>query len=72
MPFEFHCRYHFWVSYKKDLNSYLKSKTAKDLSFKLQNLMTICYQNFYYAQKLQNQAYYKKVKPQSYALVNKI
>ena len=34
--------------------------------------MTICQQNLYHAQKLQKQAYNKGVKPQSYALGNKV
>ena len=53
MPFELNCRYHSWVSYKKNLDSRLKSKTAKNLFSKLQNLMAIYQQNLYHAQKLQ-------------------
>ena len=40
--FELNCGYHLWISYKKDLDPRSKSKTAKKLSFELQNLMAIC------------------------------
>ena len=34
--------------------------------------MAVCQQNLHHAQKLQKQAYNKEVKPQSYALGNKV
>ena len=37
--FKLNCRYHPYVSYKEDLNLYLKSKTIEKLFFKLQNLI---------------------------------
>ena len=40
--FELNYGYYPWVSYEKDLDSRSKSKIAKELSFKLQNLMTVC------------------------------
>ena len=70
--FKLNYGYYLYISYKKDLNPHSKLKTAKKLSSKLQNLMAVCQQNVYYAQKLQKQAYNKGVKPQSYALGNKI
>ena len=63
MPFELNCGYHPRVSYKEDLNPCLQSKTAEELSSKLQNLMATCQQNLYHAQKLQKQAHNKGVKP---------
>ena len=72
--FELNCGYHSCVSYKKEeiLNSRSKSKTAVELFFKLKELIIICQQNLYHAQELQKQAHDKGVKPQSYALGNKV
>ena len=50
--FELNCGYYPRVFYKKDLNPYLKLKTAEELSSKLQNLMAVCQQNLYYAKEL--------------------
>ena len=70
--FELNYGYHPWVSYKKDLDSYLKSKTAEELSSKLWNLMAVCQQNLYHAQELQKRAHDKGLKSWSYALGNKV
>ena len=51
-PFELNCGYHLWVFYQEDLDPRSKSRTAEKLFSKLQKLMTVCQQNFYYAQKL--------------------
>ena len=71
-PFELNCGYHSWVFYKEDLDPRSKSKTAKELSYELQNLMAVCQQNLHHAQELQKQAHNKGVKSQSYALGNKV
>ena len=70
--FELNCGYYPRVFYEENLDLHLKSKTAEELSSKLQNLMAICQQNLYHAQKLQKQAHNKEVKPQSYAPGDKI
>ena len=70
--FELNCGYHLCISYKEDLNLHSKSKIAKELSFELQNLMAVCQQNLYHAQELQKRAHNKGVKPQNYALGNKV
>ena len=62
MPFEFNCGYHSWGSYKEDFDPRSKSRTAEELSSKLQELITVCQQNLYHAQKLQKQAQNKGVK----------
>ena len=49
--FELNCGYHPRVSYEEDLDPCLKSKIAEKLSFKLQNLVAVCQQNLYHAQK---------------------
>ena len=71
-PFELNCGYHLWVSYAKDLNPLSKSKTAKELSSKLQNLMAACQQYLHHTQKLQKQAHNKSVKPKSYNSGDKV
>ena len=60
--FKLNCRYHTRVSYKKDLNPCSQSKTAEELSSKLQNLMATCQQNLYHEQELQKWAHNKGVK----------
>ena len=46
-PVKLNCRYHPCISYeeKEILDSCCKSKTAKELSFELQELMIVCQQN---------------------------
>ena len=61
--FELNCKYYPCVSYKKDLDLCSKSKTAKKLSSKLQNLMAVCQQNLYHAYELQKQVHDKEIKP---------
>ena len=70
--FEFNYGYHPWVFYKENLNSCLKSKTVEELFFELQNFIAVYKQNLYHTQKLQKQAYNKRVKLQSYVLSEKI
>lgn len=43
MFFELNYGYHSWVYYKKDINSYSKSKIVKNLSFESRELITICW-----------------------------
>ena len=40
--FELNCGYHPRISYKKNLDLYLQSKTEEELSSELQNLMATC------------------------------
>ena len=51
-PFELNCGYHPRVFYKEVLDLRLKSRTAEELFSELQELMTVCQQNLYHAQKL--------------------
>ena len=41
-PFELNCGYHPRISYEENLDLRSKSKTAKELFSKLQELMTVC------------------------------
>ena len=70
--FEFNCKYHLRVFYKKDLDPYSKLKIVEELSSELQNLMAVCQQNLYHTQELQKRAQNKGVKPQSYGSGNKV
>ena len=51
--FKLNCGYHPRVSYKEDIDSRSKSKSANKLSMELRKLMTLYRENLYYAQKLQ-------------------
>ena len=70
--FKLNCGYHFWMSYKEDVDPYSKSKSANKLSAELRELMIVCEKNFHHAQELQKRAYNKGVKPRSYALSDKV
>ena len=72
IPFELNCGYHLCVSYEENLDPCSKSKTAEELSSKLQNLMAVCQQNLHHAQELQKRAHNKGVKPRSYAPGDKV
>ena len=41
-PFKLNYGYHFWVSYKKDLDPCSQSRTVEELSSELRELMTVC------------------------------
>ena len=71
-PFELNCGYHPRVFYKKDLDPHSQSKTAKELSSELRNLIATCQQNLHHAQELQKRAHNKDVKPQSYTPGDKV
>ena len=72
MPFELNCGYHLKVSYKEDVDPRSQSKSVDELSAELKELMIVCRENFYHAKELQKRAYNKGVKPQSYALDEKV
>ncbi len=71
-PFELNCSYHPQVFYKEDIDPCSKSKSAAKFSLELQELISICHENFYHAQKLQKRAHNLGLKPRSYVLGNKI
>ena len=72
MPFELNYGYYLWMSYKEEVNSRSKSKSANKLSAELKELMIICQENFHHTQKLQKQAHNKGVKPRNYASHDKV
>lgn len=56
---------HLSISFKKNSNSSSDSKFINILVVKLQKLLAICCENFFYTQKLQNRAHNKVVKPKN-------
>lgn len=71
-PFELNYGHHLQVFYEEDGNSHFKSKSIDELLLKLQDLMTVYWENFYHAQKFQKQIHNKAIKPKSYAFSNKV
>ena len=69
MPFELNYGYHFWMSYKEEVDPCFQSKSADKLPTELRELMIVYCENLYYAQKLQKRAHNKGVKLKSYAPV---
>ena len=49
IPFELNYSYYSWISYKKDVNPYSKSKSGNELSAKLRKLITVYRENFHQA-----------------------
>ena len=72
IPFKLNCGYDSHVSFEDECNACSKSSSIKDLAMKLRELMNVCCQNFLHVQDFQKQAHDKWVKPQSYALGEKV
>ena len=71
-PFKINCGYHFWVSYKEDIDPCSKSKSVDDLVSDLGELMVMCRENLQYTQDFQKRVYNKGTKPRSFAPSNKV
>ena len=52
-PFELNSGYHSWMSYKDNIDSYFKLKSADNLSAELKELMIVYRENLYHAQEIQ-------------------
>ena len=52
MPFKLNNGYYPGISYKEDIDPSSKFKLVDKLLVELQELMTVCCKNLYYAQKL--------------------
>ena len=50
--FELNCNYHPRMSYKEDVDPRSWSKSADKLSAELRELIIVCWENLYHAQKL--------------------
>ena len=72
ISFEWNYGYHPRVFYKENVDSQSKSKLAKELSFDLQELITICWKNLHRTQELQKRVYDKGTKLRSYTLGDKV
>ena len=72
ISFELNYGYHPRISFDKDTNFRSQSRSADKVSAKLQDLMTICQENFHHAQELQKRAHNKGVKRRSYGPSNKV
>ena len=70
--FELNYSYHFWMSYKDDIDPRFWSKIVDKLLAELKKLIIVCCENFYYAQELQKQAHDKGIKSWSHVPGNKI
>ena len=70
--FELNYGYHLYVFYKKNINSYSKSKLVKELLSELQEFMSVYCENLYHAQKLQKRAYNRDPKPKNYVSSDKV
>ena len=70
--FKLNYGYHLRISYKEDINPRFQSKLADELSIEFRELIIICRENLYHAQKLQKRAHDKGFKPRSYAPGKKI
>ena len=70
--FKLNYDYHPRILYKENINLRSQFKLADKLSAELRELMIVCRESLYYAQKLQKQAYNKGVKPWSYTPSEKV
>ena len=72
MTFKLNYDYYLWMLYKDNIDPRSQSKIANKLSAELKELMILCRENLYHAQKFQKQAHNKGVKPRSYGPNNKV
>lgn len=70
--FKLNYSYHPQVSFKNKYNICSKSSSANTLVIELRELMNVCCQNLLYTQDFWKEANDKRVKPESYALGEKI
>ena len=70
-PFELNCGYHSRMSYEEKVDPRSKSKSADELSAELKELIIVCQENLYYAQKLQKRVHNKGIKLEAILPVTK-
>ena len=71
-PFQLNFSFYSKAFFKENTDLCFKSKSADIILTELQELMTICHKNIYYAQKVQKQAYNKGINIKNYAQEDKI
>ena len=72
IPFKLNCGYHPRVSFKEDVDFYLRSRSTNKLAKELRKLMEVYCQNLLHLQELQKKVYDKRVKSRSYASGKKV
>ena len=70
--FKLNCGYHPKVSFEEDVDPRSKSCFTDKLARELKELIEVCCQDLFYAQKLQKKAHDKEVKSCSYAMSEKV
>ncbi len=70
--FELHYSYHPRVSFKENIDPYLRSRSANKLAKELRQLMEVWCQNLLHAQELQKKTHHKGVKNHHYAPGKKV
>lgn len=71
MLFELNYSYHLYGSYKKNIDPYFRSKSAKKLLTKLQKLMLVCYENLHHTKSFKNEPTIKAQSLKAMFLVTK-
>ena len=71
-PFKLNCGFHPRVFFEDDVNPRSRSRFANKLAKELRKLIDIYQQNLLHAQELKKRVHDKDVKPQSYALGEKV
>ena len=72
IPFELNYGYYLQMSYKDKIDICFKLKLANKLEAELRELIIVCCENLYHAQKLQKQANNKGVKSPIYVFGDKV
>ena len=70
--FELNCDHHLRVSYKEDIDSRSKSKSAKELAVELRDLKITCQKNLPHSQGLQKKHQNKTTMPKSHSPGDKV
>ncbi len=70
--FELNCGYYLKVAFEEDVDPRSRSRSANELAEEVGELMEVCCQNIFHAQKLQRRAYDKGLKTRSYTPGEKV
>ena len=71
-PFELNCGYYPQMLYKEDVEFHSQFKLSDKLLAKPRELIIVWRKDLHYTQKLQKQAYNKRVQPRSYTSGEKV
>ena len=70
--FDLNCDYHPRVPFKEKVDPQSRSCSANKLAKELRELIEVCYQNLFYAHKLEKKTHDKRVKSHSYTAGKKV